>query len=61
MSGRESLDYDYTYKIDEEAIRQKIILIFEKEKIYYLVFHAPEEKFKSNKDNFDLIISSFEL
>lgn len=61
INDRESLDYNYTYKLEEEEVRQKIILIFGEEKIYYLIFHAPKEKFEIYKENFDLIISSFRI
>ena len=61
IGGRESLDYNYTYKSKEEEIRQKMILVFGEEKIYYLIFHAPEEKFEAYKEDFNLIISSLRI
>lgn len=59
INRKEGLDYNYSYKSKEEKVRQRMILIFEKEKIYYLISHAPEEKFEAYKEDFNLIISSF--
>ena len=61
IGGRESLNYNYTYKSKEEEIRQKMILVFGEEKIYYLIFHAPEENFEAYKEDFNLIISSLRI